>query len=122
MSDLNVLYTEAKFWLPLLSIFGLVIKAYVNGKKSVSEWADSLLNNHLHGIENNTKSTESETKETNKLLRDYAGKLDTVQGTLHAHHERQLQVWHGVTEALVVLKERTRACNKTPKKRSTRGR
>ena len=128
-TDLNHLYGELKWWLPMLAGFGMVIKAYLSGKRGVSEWASSLLDNHLHSIETATKSTESETRRTNTLLTEAAtremataGKVDMVQGTLNIHHERQLEVWHGVTEALTVLKERTRACNpsrsrKTAKKR-----
>jgi hypothetical protein len=101
----------------MITAFGLVIKAYLNGKKGVSEWASSLLDNHLHGIEVNTKSTEAETKRTNTLLSEAAtreiataGKVEMVQGTLNTHHERQLEVWKDVTENLAVLKERTRIC------------
>jgi hypothetical protein len=128
MTDLNMIYNEAKFWLPMITIFTIVIKAYLNGKKSVSEWADSLLNNHLHGIEQATKSTEVETKTTNKLLSEAAqrelataGKVDMVQNTLHEHHGRELQVWQSVAEALTVLKERTRACSRPVAKRKSSG-
>jgi len=128
MSDLNAIYNEAKFWLPMITVFTIVIKAYLSGKKNVSDWADSLLNNHLHGIEQATKSTEEETKKTNSLLteaaqRDIAtaGKVDMVQSTPHEHHGRELQVWQTVAEALTVLKERTRACSRPVAKRKSSG-
>jgi len=118
MTDLNHLYSELKWWLPMLTGFGMVIKAYLSGKKGVSEWASSLLDNHLHSIETATKSTESETRRTNTLLTEAAtremataGKVDMVQGTLNTHHERQLEVWKEVAQALTVLKERTRVCS-----------
>jgi hypothetical protein len=118
MTDLNHMYSEIKFWLPLLAGFGMVVKAYLSGKKGVSEWASSLLDNHLHSIETATKSTEFETRRTNTLLTEAAtreiatsGKVERVQNTLHEHHDRQLEVWRDVTQALTVLKERTRACS-----------
>jgi hypothetical protein len=118
MTDLNALYHEAKFWLPMVTIFGIVIKAWLSSKQGVSDWADKLLNNHLAGIETATQSTETETKKTNELLRDHAGKLDMVQATLSEHHEHQLEAWKGITESLIILKERTRTRTPaTPKKR-----
>ena len=118
MTDPNSLYGEIKFWLPMVTAFGIIVKAYLNGKKGVSEWASSLLDNHLHSIETATKSTESETRRTNTLLTEAAqrevataGKVDMVQGTLNTHHERQLEVWKEVAQALTVLKERTRVCS-----------
>jgi hypothetical protein len=47
-----------------------------------------------------------------------AGKVDMVQGTLNTHHERQLEVWKEVAQALTVLKERTRVCS--PSRRAKR--
>jgi hypothetical protein len=126
MSDLNQLYIELKFWLPVVTAFTIVVKAYLGGKGKISDWADQLLNNHLSHIETATTSTEVETKKTNELLRTAAerdiataSKVDAVQSTLHTQHERQLEVWHGVTQALTVLKERTRVCSRTPKKVTT---
>jgi hypothetical protein len=125
MTDPNSLYGEIKFWLPMVTAFGIIVKAYLNGKKGVSEWASSLLDNHLHSIETATKSTESETRRTNTLLTEAAtremataGKVDMVQGTLNTHHERQLEVWKEVAQALTVLKERTRVCS--PSRRAKR--
>ena len=108
-------YSEIKFWLPLITIITVFYKA----KMAVSGWANTLLNNHLHGIEQATASTVTETKQTNILLKDQSGKLEMVQNTLSAQHDKQLQVWAGVTEALIVLKERTRSPRKstTPKRK-----
>lgn len=106
-------YSEIKFWLPLITIITVFYKA----KTAVSGWANTLLNNHLHGIEQATASTVTETKQTNILLKDQSGKLEMVQNTLSAQHDKQLQVWAGVTEALIVLKERTRSPRKSTPKR-----
>ena len=118
MTDLNALYHEIKFWLPMVTIFGIVIKTWLSSKQGVSDWANKLLNNHLAGIEAATQSTETETKKTNELLRDHAGKLDMVQTTLSEHHEHQLKAWKGITESLILLKERTRTRKTTPKRKA----
>lgn len=114
-------YEIVKFWLPVASAFGLVIKAYTSTKASVTEFAERLLNNHLSGIEKATQSTEVETKKTNDLLSGHSGKLDRVQATLADHQTKNLEVWQGVLTQLAVIKERTRACGpKTPSKRKGR--
>ena len=113
-------YEVIKWWLPIVSAFGLVIKAYTSTKAGITEFAEGLLNNHLSGIEKATQSTEVETKKTNELLRDHAGKLDMVQATLNEQHGQNLIAYQGLLEGLTILKERTRACNKVSKSRSKR--
>ena len=115
MTDPNSLYGELRYWLVWVSAFGVVIKAYLTGKRGVQEFVDKLLNNHLAGIESATVSTEKETKTTNSLLKDSSGKLEMIQNTLADHHDKNLQVWAAVTENLAVLRERTRACNPSRK-------
>lgn len=114
-------YDILKFWLPIVSAFGLVIKAYTSTKVSVTTFAEKLLNNHLSGIEKATTSTEVETKKTNELLSGQSGKLDMVQNTLADHQAKNLEVWQGVMESLIVLKERTRASRKTPRRKARNG-
>jgi hypothetical protein len=110
------IYEQVRFWLPLISGFGLVIKAYSSAKNNISEFCNKLLDNHLSHIEVATVSNAEEAKQTNILLKDHAGKIDMVQNTLRDHHEKQLQVWQGVIEGLTILKERTRA-SRTPKRK-----
>ena len=104
-------YEILKWWLPIISAFGIVIKAYTSAKKNVTDFADRLLSNHLAHIEDATVSTEKETKITNTLLKENTDKLDMVQGTLADHHDKNLQVWESVTTNLAILKERTRVCS-----------
>jgi hypothetical protein len=115
MTDPNSLYGELRYWLVWVSAFGVVIKAYLTGKRGVQEFVDKLLNNHLAGIESATVSTEKETKTTNSLLKDSMGKIDMVQSTLQEQQTKNLQVWRAVTENLTILRERTCACNPSRK-------
>jgi hypothetical protein len=54
---LNVAYEAVKYWLPLVTGFGLVIRAYSSTTKSINAWANALLNNHLHSIQEATQET-----------------------------------------------------------------
>jgi hypothetical protein len=110
MSDLNIVYNELKFWLPVIGAVGTVWKM----RAAVTGWADKLFSNHLHHIEQATISTVEETKNTNKLLgesaqRDMviASRVSDVSNTLALNHEKQLQVWQGVVNTLSVLEDRT---------------
>lgn len=107
-------YTELKYWLPLVTIGTIIWKA----KSAITVWADTLLNNHLHSIQAATQSTEIETKKTNGLLTDSAGKLDMLQNTTHDHNEKQMVIWQGVVNTLSVLEDRTRSRSGSPKKRA----
>jgi hypothetical protein len=101
-------YETVKYWLPLVTAGGIIIKAYLTAKKNISEYASRLLDNHLSGIEKATKSTEVETKTTNQLLKDVSGQNIMVLNTMNGHHEKQMQVWAGVVNTLAVLEDRTK--------------
>lgn len=91
---MHPVYEFIRFWLPLVTAAGLVIKAYFTIKKSVSVAAHSLLSNHMTHIQEAAIETVKETKRTNELL--------------EAHTEKEMQVWHGVVTTLSVLEDRTR--------------
>jgi hypothetical protein len=114
LQHFGTVYTELKYWLPLLTIGTIIWKA----KSAITVWADTLLNNHLHSIQAATQSTETETKKTNSLLEDNTGKLDMLQGTVHDHQEKQLVIFQGIVNTLSVLEDRTRSRSGSPKKRA----
>jgi len=103
MSDLNTVYREMKFWLPMISAMGIVWKA----RTAITGWADRLMNNHLHSIQESTKSTEIETKRTNDLLVKSASDMVMLQNTIAEHAEKSAQVWNGILNTLAVLEDRT---------------
>jgi hypothetical protein len=109
-------YEMVKYWLPLVSAGGLVVKAYLTAKKNISEYAARLLDNHLSGIEAATKSTEVETKTTNRLLADVSGQNTLVLNTMNQHQEKQMLVWDGVVKTLAILEDRTRVSRRARKK------
>lgn len=99
MVDPLVLYEAVKFWLPLMTIGTLLVKAYLTTKKNIGGWAEKLLSNHLSHIQKATETTVAETKITNELL---------IQ-----HTEKEMSVWAGVVNTLAVLEDRTRR-SRTP--------
>lgn len=124
--DIAAVYTAAKYWIPLSTLFVMVFKAYTSGKRSIGAWAEKLLSNHLTHIQAATESTVLETKKTNVLLETAAVKQDATskevtesKNLLKDNAEKQLQVWQGVVKTLAVLEDRTRRSSpRTPRKRS----
>lgn len=47
------LYEIIKFWLPLTTAGGLIVKAYLTFKKGVTTFADRIFTGHLAGIQTN---------------------------------------------------------------------
>lgn len=78
-----------KFWLPILSAFGLVIKGWRTAVEKVTAWADRLLNNHMHHIEANTA-------ETAEAMRD-----------LKTYLESNVAIQQSILTNLEILKDRT---------------
>ena len=101
-------YEMIRWWLPILSFGGIVIKAYLSAKKSVGEWANKLFDNHLTHIEQATKNTEAETRVSNQLLKDVSGQNIMVLNTMNEYHEKQLVIWDGIVKTLAILEDRTR--------------
>ena len=118
-----VAYEAVRFWLPLVTIGGLIIKAYISATKKISTWAERLLTNHLAHIEIATTSTERETKVTNKLLGQVSDqhqtlekKVDSVFVNMNMHQEKQMHMWDTISKTLVILEDRSSRAIRARKK------
>lgn len=121
MIDIAMVYTGLKYWLPLISAFGLVMKGWKSAKAEISKSMDTLLNNHLSHIQTATETTVTETKKTNELLTArhaeaaiVVAKMEAFQKDQTEHNDRSMQVWQGVASTLAILEDRTR---RTPRPR-----
>jgi len=118
-----VAYEAVRFWLPLVTIGGLIIKAYISATKKISTWAERLLTNHLAHIEIATTSTERETKVTNQLLGQVSDqhqtlekKVDSVFVNMNMHQEKQMHMWDTISKTLVILEDRSSRAIRARKK------
>jgi hypothetical protein len=118
-----VAYEAVRFWLPLVTIGGLIIKAYISATKKISTWAERLLTNHLAHIEIATTSTERETKVTNQLLGQVSDqhqtlekKVDSVFVNMNMHQEKQMHMWDTISKTLVILEDRSSRATRARKK------
>ena len=117
MIDPNVAYEIIKFWLPLVSGFLLVVKAYFSAKRNVGEYANKLLNNHLHSIQDATIATVAETKRTNDILAKSVDKTNYIAAAVDDHTEKETQVWSGILQTLAILEDRSRKSSNARRKR-----
>jgi hypothetical protein len=85
-------YAALKFWLPMVTAFGLIIKAYHSAAGGITSWADKLLNNHLSHIQAATEKT--------------AALLEQSQKEQKAYQEKDALVQHDITTSLAILKDR----------------
>jgi hypothetical protein len=94
-------YSEIKYWVPMLAVGTAVIK----GHSVVKQWVDKLFSNHLFHIEEATIINAKEAKQTNILLGIQSDKMDDVKKTLAENHDKEVHVWGALTEAIISLKE-----------------
>jgi hypothetical protein len=99
-------YEILKFWLPLISGFGLVIHGYRSAENGISAWADSLLNNHLHSIQAATEKTAATLVEVRDDGRKAATEVAKVRENLQKHQDADEKVQREILTTLEVLKDR----------------
>ncbi len=130
------LYDQAKYWLPLITIFSLLVHAYRTTGKKLTTWAESIIsskvdpvivllkgvnteivemnNNHLAHIESATKETltvltsmhESQLRVEDKQDK-VAAKIEQVTDDLRDHEKDDNRIQGEILASLEVLKDRT---------------
>ena len=51
----TIIYDAVKFWLPIVTGTGIIIKAYLTAKKNASEWLERIMNRQLGHLEVSTE-------------------------------------------------------------------
>ena len=75
-------YEAFKYWMPLGSGFYLVIRAYRSAGTKLTEWADKLLNNHLHHIQEATQNTVMILRDMREDSLEVAAQVEEVKQNL----------------------------------------
>lgn len=83
------IYALVKFWLPVITAFGLVIKGFHLASVGVSNWADRLLNNHLSHIED---SNERAATAISELASYHKESLSLQQAVIHEIQEQRADI------------------------------
>lgn len=89
------LYAIIKFWGPLLTGFGLALQAYRSVRKGITSWvtewevdakawADRLLDNHMHGIEEASKRAAEATADLAACSKDSCANIGRMCASMSA--------------------------------------
>lgn len=101
-----VIYEFVKFWLPVLTGFGMVFKAWRVARGGVTKWADSLLNNHLTHIQIATEQSAKLLVEVRDDHRVAKQEITGIRSDLHTHEVATLAVQQQILTGIEVLKDR----------------
>ena len=113
-----ILYAAFKFWLPLLTAFTFIYKGWKSATRGVTDWADSLLNNHLSHIQRYTEETAIAVKQyaaaSLALLEEIrddgkaaANAVAQVRSDLKGHQDDDMDIQGKILLGIEVLKDRT---------------
>jgi hypothetical protein len=115
-----VIYEAVKFWLPLLTVAGVLYRAYKKVTNGVQAWADCLLHNHLTHIQSSTQETVCVLKEVRdsqntqaesitevgKNILDVKQNITKVADDLADHINGDGQLQQQIATDLAILKDR----------------
>ncbi len=114
-------YAALKYWLPLLTAFTFIFKAYKSAEKKISvgftQWANKLLDNHLSHIQTATEDTAAAMRAFSttavSLLEEIRneGKASShviaqVQADLKAAQDKGDDRFHTIATDIAIIKER----------------
>jgi hypothetical protein len=95
-----------KFWLPIVSAFGLIVKAWFTIKKHVGDWAGTLLSNHLAHIQRACERTADSLEKQEVSVEQTARAVAKVAEDLKQHQDDDKEVQGRILGTLDVLKDR----------------
>lgn len=102
----EAIYEIVKFWLPIATAFGLVIRGWKSAKGGVTQWADLLLNNHLSHIQTATEASASLLKEVRDNGVSAAAAVAQISQDLRLHEDSTLKVQRDILVGIEILKDR----------------
>jgi hypothetical protein len=105
MPHLNEVYDAAKYWLPVITVITLIVRAYRNAKHGITEWANQLFNNHLTHIQIATESTAASLKEMVTYQKASAESVKKVAEDLELHEKQDLEIQGKILTGIEVIKE-----------------
>lgn len=103
----QVLYETIKFWLPLATAGGFLIKAFLAGKRGVSTWASQLLDNHMAHIQQAAEDASASLSAMTESNRQIAETMKEMRGDFQQSYTENARVQTAILTNLEVLKDRT---------------
>jgi hypothetical protein len=109
------IYAALKFWLPLFTGLGVLVRCFIavrNGlstvKAEVGEWANTLLDNHMAHIQSAAEDAASCMREMADTNREVAQTMRAMREDFQRSQQEGLRVQHELLTGLEVVKTQTR--------------
>jgi len=108
------IYNQLKYWIPLTTVCTMIYRAYRQASKSITDWADKLMSNHLTHIQAATERSavlleevrDNQAVQLEKAIYT-AESVQKVAVDLEHHEQEDGKVQHDILTALEVLKDRS---------------
>lgn len=104
-------YAFIKFWGPIATAVGLLVKAYLSATKGISSWANTLLDNHMQHIQDASERSSQAVVELASYHRDMLDSqrelvvaMCSMKEDLHDHTIEDLRVQTKILTGIEVLK------------------
>jgi len=108
------LYEQLKFWLPVTTVIGLIIKGYLSAKKAAQTWANTMLDNHMAHIQESSEQAAKAVvelagfhKEMLEQQREVVNNMTLMQRDFHEHVQEDARVQNAILTTLEVVKSQT---------------
>jgi hypothetical protein len=107
------IYALIRFWLPLVTFFGLLIKGALLAGKRISNWADTFLDNHMNHIQESAEKAAVAVTELTKyhegatiLQKEMVSQLTGIRSELSEQGKQILGTQHQIITGIEILKDR----------------
>src|SRR5208337_4603867 len=107
-------YEALKFWLPVVTVVGLIIRGYLSAKKAASAWANTMLDNHMAHIQDASEKASTAVielagyhKEMLDQQREMVTNLTLMQRDFHEQTEEDSRVQSDILTGIEVIKSQT---------------
>ena len=108
------IYNQLKYWIPLTTVCTMIYRAYRQASKSITDWADKLMSNHLTDIQAATERSAVLLEEVRDNQISQGVKVDLVAihsakvaSDLEKHEQEDGKVQRDILTTLEVLKDRS---------------
>lgn len=102
----QVMYETIKFWFPLATAGGFLIKTFLAGKRGVSIWANQLLNNHMAHIQQAAEDASASLSTMAESNKEMVGTMKEMRTDFQQGYTENARVQTAILTNLEVLKDR----------------
>lgn len=104
--NLPQLYAALVYILPIGTFLGFVVKAYLTAKQTISEWANTLLDNHMSHIQNAAEKASNSLAEMSETNKEICATMKEMRNDFQQNQREMVDVQHDILTGIEILKSR----------------